>query len=120
MVTQCPAQVARFPVPVLFDDEDSAMLSRLWGPPADLALRYAACFLIILHALRNRDDASDASHLVDERASTYRLLEPVSHPSRAEDLVDLHRLQKSSTKPRQGVGLVHLGSTLNCPYWDVI
>ncbi|EIE24776.1 hypothetical protein COCSUDRAFT_53066 [Coccomyxa subellipsoidea C-169] len=48
-----------------------------------------------------KDDASDASHLVDERASTYRLLEPVSHPSRAEDLVDLHRLQKSSTKPRQ-------------------
>ena len=49
-----------------------------------------------------RDDASDANNLVDERASTYRLLEPVAHPSRAEDLVDLHRLQKSSTKPRRG------------------
>ena len=49
-----------------------------------------------------RDDASEASHAVDERASTYRLLEPISHPSRAEDLDDLRRLQKSSTKPRKG------------------
>ncbi|CAL5226852.1 g9718 [Coccomyxa viridis] len=48
-----------------------------------------------------RDDASEASHAVDERASTYRLLEPISHPSRAEDLEDLRRLQKSSTKPRK-------------------
>lgn len=32
-----------------------------------------------------------------------RLVEGISHPSRAEDVQDLHRLQKSSTKPRQGV-----------------
>ena len=31
-----------------------------------------------------------------------RLVEGISHPSRAEDVQDLHRLQKSSTKPRQG------------------
>ena len=55
-----------------------------------------------------RDDASEASHAVDERASTYRLLEPISHPSRAEDLEDLKRLQKSSTKPRKGE---HIGGS---------
>ena len=49
-----------------------------------------------------RDDASEASHTGDDRAATYRLLEPISHPSRAEDLDDLRRLQKSSTKPRKG------------------
>ena len=31
-----------------------------------------------------------------------RLVEGISHPSRANDVQDLHRLQKSSTKPRQG------------------
>lgn len=60
-----------------------------------------------------RDDASEASHAVDERASTYRLLEPISHPSRAEDLDDLRRLQKSSTKPRKGE---HAGGSLPSIY----
>lgn len=39
----------------------------------------------------------------DARTATFRLNEGVSHSSRAEDLDDLHRLQKSSTKPREGV-----------------
>lgn len=61
-----------------------------------------------------RDDASEASHAVDERASTYRLLEPISHPSRAEDLEDLRRLQKSSTKPRKGE---HAGGSFSQHIW---
>ncbi|KAK9814537.1 hypothetical protein WJX72_007563 [[Myrmecia] bisecta] len=43
------------------------------------------------------DNGNDA---VDDKTSTYRLSEGVNNPSKAEDLVDLHRLQKSSTKPR--------------------
>ena len=34
--------------------------------------------------------------------ATFRLHEGISNPSRAEDLPHLHRLQKSSTKPRSG------------------
>ena len=39
--------------------------------------------------------------------ATFRLHEGISNPSRAEDLPHLHRLQKSSTKPRSGA-LLHL------------
>ena len=59
-------------------------------------------YMYVYFSILCRDEASEASHVVDERASTYRLLEPISHPSRAEDLDDLRRLQKSSTKPRKG------------------
>jgi len=38
----------------------------------------------------------------DLRTTTFRLNEGVSHSSRAEDIADLHRLQKSSTKPQTG------------------
>lgn len=38
----------------------------------------------------------------EDDKNTMRLVEGISHPSRAEDVQDLHRLQKSSTKPRQG------------------
>lgn len=34
--------------------------------------------------------------------ATFRLHEGISNPSRAEDQAHLHRLQKSSTKPRSG------------------
>lgn len=37
----------------------------------------------------------------EDDKNTMRLVEGISHPSRAEDVQDLHRLQKSSTKPRQ-------------------
>ena len=50
---------------------------------------------------RCREEAEDEVH--DSRTATFRLNEGVSHSSRAEDLDDLHRLQKSSTKPREGV-----------------
>ena len=45
--------------------------------------------------------SEDGSHEEDDK-NTMRLVEGISHPSRAEDVQDLHRLQKSSTKPRQG------------------
>lgn len=35
--------------------------------------------------------------------ATFRLHEGISNPSRAEDQAHLHRLQKSSTKPRSGL-----------------
>lgn len=35
-------------------------------------------------------------------SATFRLHEGISNPSRAEDQAHLHRLQKSSTKPRSG------------------
>ena len=38
--------------------------------------------------------------------ATFRLHEGISNPSRAEDLPHLHRLQKSSTKPRSGALLL--------------
>lgn len=50
-------------------------------------------------ALRG-EEADDEVH--DLRTTTFRLNEGVSHSSRAEDIADLHRLQKSSTKPQTG------------------
>ena len=50
---------------------------------------------------RCREEVDDEVH--DARTATFRLNEGVSHSSRAEDLEDLHRLQKSSTKPREGI-----------------
>ena len=50
-------------------------------------------------------------------SATFRLHEGVSNPSRAEDQAHLHRLQKSSTKPRSGAWS-HLSSsvTLRCSH----
>ena len=38
----------------------------------------------------------------DSKSATWRLHEGISNASRAENLQDLHRLQKSATKPRAG------------------
>ena len=54
----------------------------------------------------------DEAH--DARTATFRLNEGVSHSSRAEDLDDLHRLQKSSTKPREGMHCTKMLSKLFC------
>lgn len=43
---------------------------------------------------------SDSEAVVDPKLAMYRLHEGVSHASRASDVGELHRLQKSSTKPR--------------------
>lgn len=43
---------------------------------------------------------SDTEAVVDPKLAMYRLHEGVSHASRASDVGELHRLQKSSTKPR--------------------
>ena len=43
---------------------------------------------------------SDTEAFTDPRLAMYRLHEGVSHASRASDVGELHRLQKSSTKPR--------------------
>ena len=48
----------------------------------------------------------------EDKNSTWRLHEGISHPSRADNLQDLHRLQTSSTKPRAGV---HRASQSICP-----
>lgn len=45
---------------------------------------------------------SEGGGVEEDDKNTMRLVEGISHPSRAEDVQDLHRLQKSSTKPRQG------------------
>jgi hypothetical protein len=43
---------------------------------------------------------SDTEAFIDPKLAMYRLHEGVSHASRASDVGELHRLQKSSTKPR--------------------
>ena len=43
---------------------------------------------------------SDNEAVIDPKLAMYRLHEGVSHASRASDVGELHRLQKSSTKPR--------------------
>ena len=47
-------------------------------------------------AAAHDSDAEGDNH----RTSTFRLHEGVSHPSRADNVDDLHRLQKSVTKAR--------------------
>mgnify|MGYP000267032337 CR=1 FL=1 len=48
----------------------------------------------------SKHDESDSEAVIDPKLAMYRLHEGVSHASRASDVGELHRLQKSSTKPR--------------------
>lgn len=48
----------------------------------------------------NNTYESDNEAVIDPKLAMYRLHEGVSHASRAADVGELHRLQKSSTKPR--------------------
>lgn len=57
--------------------------------------------LMVLIVCRLNPVSEDGTGEEDDK-NTMRLVEGISHPSRAEDVQDLHRLQKSSTKPRQG------------------
>jgi len=80
----------------------AALRRPITASPHEDLLGGVSFHICVLFTISCRDEASEANHGVDERASTYRLLEPVSLASRAEDLDDLRRLQKSSTKPRKG------------------
>ena len=56
----------------------------------------------------NHTENGDMAHSPpdDSKSATWRLHEGVSTASRAENLQDLHRLQKSATKPRAGAWVI--------------
>lgn len=55
--------------------------------------------------------SEDGSYEEDDK-NTMRMVEGISHPSRANDVQDLHRLQKSSTKPRQGTACARVSAVV--------